>query len=79
MITNSISNTRNKMARRKNRVENGIRAFDMGASPHSKGEVVSGSWFVCQFRKMVSIRISGGSIAGMMRYILVIVNEIIEG
>ena len=35
--TISISNTRKITARRKNRVENGIRAVFLGSNPHSKG------------------------------------------
>lgn len=33
--TISMSNTKNKTAKRKNRVENGIRAFEKGSKPHS--------------------------------------------
>ena len=41
--TISISNTRNRTARRKNRRENGSRAEDLGSKPHSKGEAFSRS------------------------------------
>lgn len=39
----SMSNTRKITARRKKRVENGIRAFLLGSNPHSKGVVFSRS------------------------------------
>lgn len=41
--TISMSNTRNRTARRKNRRENGSRAEDLGSNPHSKGELFSRS------------------------------------
>lgn len=41
--TISMSNTRNRTARRKNRRENGSRAEDLGSKPHSKGEAFSRS------------------------------------
>jgi len=41
--TISISNTKKITASRKNRRENGIRAFFLGSKPHSKGEVFSRS------------------------------------
>jgi hypothetical protein len=36
--TISISNTIKIIARRKNRIENGIRALWLGSNPHSKGD-----------------------------------------
>jgi len=36
--TISISNTIKMIARRKNRIENGIRALWLGSNPHSNGE-----------------------------------------
>jgi hypothetical protein len=36
--TISMSNTMKIIARRKNRIENGIRALWFGSNPHSKGE-----------------------------------------
>lgn len=41
--TISISKTRNRIVRRKNRRENGIRAVFFGSNPHSKGELFSRS------------------------------------
>lgn len=41
--TISMSNTRNKIARRKNRIENGMRDVWLGSKPHSNGEVFSRS------------------------------------
>jgi len=41
--TISISNTIKIIARRKNRIENGIRAVLFGSKPHSKGEDFSRS------------------------------------
>ena len=41
--TISTSNTRKITARRKKRVENGIRALFFGLKPHSKGDVFSRS------------------------------------
>lgn len=40
-MTISISKIRNRTARRKNRNENGIRAFEDGEKPHSNGLEVS--------------------------------------
>ena len=36
-ITISISKIKNKIATKKNRIENGIRALPRGSNPHSKG------------------------------------------
>lgn len=41
--TISMSNTKKITARRKNRIENGIRALFLGSNPHSKGEHFSRS------------------------------------
>jgi hypothetical protein len=41
-----MSNTMKIIARRKNRIENGIRALWLGSNPHSKGEDFSRSWAV---------------------------------
>jgi hypothetical protein len=41
--TISMSNTIKITARRKNRVENGMRAEFIGSNPHSKGEIFSRS------------------------------------
>jgi len=46
--TISISNTIKIIARRKNRIENGIRALWFGSNPHSKGE---------DFSRSLSVRI----------------------
>jgi len=43
--TISISNTIKMIAKRKNRIENGIRAVLLGSNPHSNGEDFSRSWF----------------------------------
>lgn len=42
--TISISNTMKMIARRKNRMENGIRAVLLGSNPHSNGEDFSRSF-----------------------------------
>jgi len=44
--TISISNTIKITARRKNRVENGIRAEFRGSNPHSNGDIFSRSFIV---------------------------------
>jgi len=41
--TISISKTKKMTANKKNRKENGIRAFFLGSNPHSKGENFSRS------------------------------------
>lgn len=42
----SRSNSRNRMATRKNRIENGSRADPRGSKPHSYGDSFSESGFV---------------------------------
>lgn len=37
----SISKTKKMTARRKNRIEKGIRAVFLGSNPHSKGDIFS--------------------------------------
>jgi hypothetical protein len=44
--TISISNTMKIIARRKNRIENGIRALWFGSNPHSNGDDFSRSFMV---------------------------------
>jgi len=41
--TSSTSNTRKISAIKKNRIENGIRALNLGVNPHSKGLIFSQS------------------------------------
>lgn len=57
--TISISKIKNRTANKKNRVENGIRAEDLGSNPHSNGEDFSRSLFdfIARFhaRKMTKI------------------------
>ena len=48
--TISMSNTIKIMARRKNRMENGIRAVLLGSNPHSNGEDFSRSLREREFR-----------------------------
>jgi len=40
-ITSSTSNTRNTNEIKKNRIENGRRALNIGVNPHSKGDIFS--------------------------------------
>lgn len=54
----SKSNSRNRMATRKNRSENGSRADPSGSKPHSYGESFSASGFICGSQKETRARIS---------------------
>ena len=66
MIMISISNTKKRTARRKNRIEKGRRAFDRGLNPHSKGALNSRSLYggkVIRLNSGESNRIRGGSIS----------------
>jgi hypothetical protein len=60
--TISISNTMKIMARRKNRIENGIRAVLLGSNPHSKGEDFSRSALDRVLKTHAAIRINKGRI-----------------
>ena len=50
----SMSNTRNRILSKKNRIEKGIREFDIGSNPHSNGVVFSRS---CEDLKFITIRL----------------------
>lgn len=43
-----MSNTRKITANKKNRMEKGIRAVDIGSNPHSNGDIFSRSFKVCR-------------------------------
>lgn len=60
--TISMSNTMKITARRKNRVENGIRAEFIGSNPHSNGDVFSRSFEDRVYRMLANIRIIRGMI-----------------
>ena len=65
--TISTSKTRKITARRKNRVEKGIRALFLGSKPHSKGEVFSRS-ILDRALKEYAINITiGGKIAAIIK------------
>lgn len=53
----SRSNKINKMATRKNRIENGSRADPKGSNPHSYGESFSESGFICGSQNDTIIKI----------------------
>lgn len=59
--TISISNTMKIMARRKNRIENGIRAVLFGSNPHSNGEDFSRSVLDRVLRIHAAARMREGS------------------
>lgn len=46
IIVISTSNTRNKVATKKNWIENGIRGDLLGSNPHSNGDIFSRSIFL---------------------------------
>lgn len=52
----SRSNSRNRIATRKNRSENGRRAEPIGSKPHSYGESFSVSGVACGSQKLMAIR-----------------------
>lgn len=52
----SRSNSRNRIATRKNRIENGSRADPRGSKPHSYGDNFSGSGFICASQKFNAVR-----------------------
>lgn len=54
----SRSNSKNKMATRKNRIENGSRADPSGSNPHSYGDSFSESGFVCASQKFNVVRMA---------------------
>lgn len=54
----SKSNSRNRMATRKNRIENGSRADPKGSKPHSYGDSFSESGFVWASQRFNVIRIA---------------------
>ena len=49
----SMSKIRKRMAKRKNRIENGIRAFEVGSNPHSNTECFSRSFEVLSLSVLV--------------------------
>lgn len=51
----SRSNKRNRMATRKNRIENGSRADPRGSNPHSYGDSFSESGFICASQKFSAV------------------------
>lgn len=75
-MTISMSKIRNNTARRKNRRENGIRAFDRGENPHSNGLAVSRSNHgveVLVARVAVIIMIRIGIIIAIMGGIIMVI------
>lgn len=52
----SKSNSRKRIATRKNRIENGRRADPSGSNPHSYGDNFSESGFVCASQKFSVVR-----------------------
>lgn len=52
----SRSNSKNRIATRKNRIENGSRADPRGSKPHSYGDNFSGSGFICASQKFSAVR-----------------------
>ncbi len=63
--TISISNTIKIIARRKNRIEKGIRAVLFGSNPHSKGEDFSRSILDRALRIQAAVRTSEGRAIAM--------------
>ena len=62
--TISMSNTRKMIAKRKNRIENGIRAKWLGSKPHSNGDIFSRWRFIRSDRNIAKTkRIIGIAIA----------------
>lgn len=59
--TISMSNTIKIMAKRKNRIENGIRAVLLGSNPHSKGEDFSRSLYERALRTQAASKIIDGN------------------
>lgn len=53
----SRSNRRNRMATRKNRMENGRRAEPRGSNPHSYGDSFSESGFIWASQKFRAVKI----------------------
>lgn len=58
----SRSNSRNRIATKKNRIENGSRADPRGSNPHSYGESFSESGFICGSQNDTMIRMPGRAI-----------------
>lgn len=54
----SRSNSRNRIATRKNRIENGSRADPSGSNPHSYGDSFSESGFICASQKFNAVRMT---------------------
>lgn len=54
----SRSNSRNRIATRKNRIENGSRADPNGSNPHSYGDSFSESGFICANQKFSAVRMT---------------------
>lgn len=52
----SKSNSRKRIATRKNRIENGSRADPSGSNPHSYGDSFSESGFICASQKFSTVR-----------------------
>lgn len=65
--TTSISNTTNRIARRKKRIENGLRDLDRGSNPHSNGEDLLRYMVFRLLRVMLRIMIAPGIIAARKR------------
>lgn len=57
----SISNTKNKTAKRKNRRENGVREWVCGSNPHSNGDCFSRSFIDLKFSEARTIKITKAS------------------
>ena len=70
--TISISNTKKITAKRKNRVENGIRAFLLGSNPHSNGEDFSRSFILRALRMNAAVRTTGGMMIAIRKEKVVI-------
>ena len=68
----SISKTRNRTAKIKNRKENGIRAELCGSKPHSKGVVFSKFNNIFLFKKNVAVIIRTGKKAAITKAIIII-------
>ena len=52
----SRSNSRKRMATRKNRIEKGNRADPRGSNPHSYGDSFSGSGVICASQKFSAVK-----------------------
>jgi len=73
--TISMSNTRKITAKRKNRIENGIRAEELGSKPHSNGVALSRSvFFFVERENIANIIANGITIAIVVRSIELIIS-----